>query len=114
MTGLCHIRSAMRHDIPAMCWMLDQLRQDTVWRSIPVESDYTYAAEQFEWRLLDDDQCVLVAEMAGDLIGLAANLALPSVILMMMFGQTRIFFVMARDGLLPEKLASVHPLSKSL
>ncbi|MBO9575827.1 MAG: amino acid permease [Sphingobium sp.] len=46
---------------------------------------------------------------AGDLVGLAANLALPSVILMMMFGQTRIFFVMARDGLLPEKLASVHP-----
>jgi len=30
-------------------------------------------------------------------------------VLMMMFGQTRIFFVMARDGLLPEKLASVHP-----
>jgi basic amino acid/polyamine antiporter, APA family len=28
---------------------------------------------------------------------------------MMMFGQTRIFFVMARDGLLPDKLASVHP-----
>jgi len=26
----------------------------------------------------------------------------------MMFGQTRIFFVMARDGLLPAKLASVH------
>lgn len=46
---------------------------------------------------------------AGDLVGLAANLALPSVILMMMYGQTRIFFVMARDGLLPEKLATVHP-----
>ena len=28
---------------------------------------------------------------------------------MMMYGQTRIFFVMARDGLLPRKLASVHP-----
>jgi APA family basic amino acid/polyamine antiporter len=28
---------------------------------------------------------------------------------MMMFGQTRIFFVMARDGLLPERLADVHP-----
>lgn len=51
--------------------------------------------------------------VAGDLIGLAANLALPSVILMMMFGQTRIFFVMARDGLLPEKLASVHPKWKT-
>jgi APA family basic amino acid/polyamine antiporter len=45
----------------------------------------------------------------GDLIGIAAFVALPSVVLMMMFGQTRIFFVMARDGLLPEKLASVHP-----
>jgi APA family basic amino acid/polyamine antiporter len=32
----------------------------------------------------------------------AAILALPSVILVMMFGQTRVFFVMARDGLLPE------------
>jgi APA family basic amino acid/polyamine antiporter len=32
---------------------------------------------------------------------------------MMMFGQTRIFFVMARDGLLPEKLASVHPKWKT-
>ena len=45
----------------------------------------------------------------GDLMGLAAFIALPSVVLMMMFGQTRIFFVMARDGLLPERLADVHP-----
>ena len=45
----------------------------------------------------------------GNLIGLAAGLALPSVILMMMFGQTRIFFVMSRDGLLPSVLSKVHP-----
>jgi len=45
----------------------------------------------------------------GNLIGLAAGLALPSVVLMMMFGQTRIFFVMSRDGLLPEVLSKVHP-----
>ena len=45
----------------------------------------------------------------GNLIGLAAFLALPSVVLMMMYGQTRVFFVMARDGLLPDKLASIHP-----
>ena len=32
---------------------------------------------------------------------------------MMMFGQTRVFFVMARDGLLPEKLASIHPRFKT-
>jgi APA family basic amino acid/polyamine antiporter len=48
-------------------------------------------------------------ERVGDLMGIAAFVALPSVVLMMMFGQTRIFFVMARDGLLPEKLSAVHP-----
>lgn len=45
----------------------------------------------------------------GRLVGLAAVLALPSVVLMMMFGQTRVFFTMARDGLLPARLASIHP-----
>ncbi|MEI9993131.1 MAG: amino acid permease [Rhizomicrobium sp.] len=49
----------------------------------------------------------------GKLVGLAAVLALPSVVLMMMFGQTRVFFVMARDGLLPKALASVHPRFKT-
>jgi len=52
-------------------------------------------------------------QRAGDLLGLAANLALPSVILMMHYGQTRIFFVMARDGLLPERLANIHPTWKA-
>ena len=47
----------------------------------------------------------------AQLLALAAFLALPSVILMMLFGQTRIFFVMARDGLLPfgDTLSKVHP-----
>lgn len=45
----------------------------------------------------------------GNLVGLAAILALPSVVLMMMFGQTRIFFVMSRDGLLPEVFSKIHP-----
>src|SRR5438309_10459015 len=45
----------------------------------------------------------------GNIIGLAATIALPSVVLLMMYGQTRVFFVMARDGLLPERLSSVHP-----
>jgi APA family basic amino acid/polyamine antiporter len=47
--------------------------------------------------------------VAGYLIGLAAGVALPTVVLMMMYGQTRIFFVMSRDGLLPEVLSRVHP-----
>jgi len=45
----------------------------------------------------------------GNMLGLAAFLALPSVVLMMLFGQTRVFFVMSRDGLLPEALSRVHP-----
>jgi len=49
----------------------------------------------------------------GNLLGIAAFLALPSVILVLLFGQTRIFFVMARDGLLPERLADVHPRWKT-
>ncbi len=49
----------------------------------------------------------------GNLVGLAAIMALPSVVLMMMYGQTRIFFVMSRDGLLPEKLSSIHPKFKT-
>src|SRR3546814_14524176 len=48
-------------------------------------------------------------EQVGNLIGLAAGLALPSVILMMMFGQTRIFFVMSRDRLLPQAFSKIHP-----
>ncbi len=44
---------------------------------------------------------------AAQLIALAAVIALPSVILVMMYGQSRIFFVMARDGLLPRGLAKV-------
>jgi APA family basic amino acid/polyamine antiporter len=46
---------------------------------------------------------------AGKLVAISAAIALPSVILMMMFGQTRIFFVMARDGLLPDMFSKLHP-----
>ncbi|MEO6113074.1 MAG: amino acid permease, partial [Sphingomicrobium sp.] len=49
----------------------------------------------------------------GNMLGYAAIIALPSVILILLFGQTRIFFVMARDGLLPEKLSEVHPKWKT-
>ena len=45
----------------------------------------------------------------GNLLGIAAFVALPSVILILLFAQTRIFFVMSRDGLLPEVLSRIHP-----
>ncbi len=57
-----------------------------------------------------------LAQVVGDLgqdtaaaaIAGAAVIALPTVILAFMYGQSRIFFVMARDGLLPQSLAKVN------
>lgn len=49
----------------------------------------------------------------GNALGIAAFLALPSVILVLIFAQTRIFFVMSRDGLLPDVLSRVHPKWKT-
>ena len=45
----------------------------------------------------------------GNWVAAAAIIALPSVILMMIFGQTRILFTMSRDGLMPEAFSRVHP-----
>lgn len=45
---------------------------------------------------------------AAQIVASAAIVALPTVILVLMYGQSRIFFVMARDGLLPPRLAAVH------
>lgn len=47
-------------------------------------------------------------DRAADLIGLAAVIAMPTVIMVFMYGQTRVFFAMARDGLLPKGLSKVH------
>jgi APA family basic amino acid/polyamine antiporter len=44
----------------------------------------------------------------AQVVALAAVVALPTVILAFMYGQSRIFFVMARDGLLPAGLAKVN------
>jgi APA family basic amino acid/polyamine antiporter len=48
-------------------------------------------------------------QTVGNLVALAAILALPTVVLMMIYAQTRILFAMSRDGLLPERLSNVHP-----
>ncbi len=45
---------------------------------------------------------------AAAAVGAAAIIALPTVILAFLYGQSRIFFVMARDGLLPAGLATVN------
>jgi APA family basic amino acid/polyamine antiporter len=50
----------------------------------------------------------LHAPGAARIIAAAVVVALPTVILAFMYGQSRIFFVMARDGLLPRALSSVN------
>jgi APA family basic amino acid/polyamine antiporter len=44
---------------------------------------------------------------AATFLAASAVIALPTVLLAFLYGQSRIFFVMARDGLLPESLARV-------
>lgn len=44
---------------------------------------------------------------AATVIAAVAVIALPTVLLAFLYGQSRIFFVMARDGLLPQRLAKV-------
>ena len=46
---------------------------------------------------------------ASAIIALGAIAGLTTVLLVMMFGQTRVFFAMSRDGLLPAFFSKVHP-----
>jgi APA family basic amino acid/polyamine antiporter len=46
--------------------------------------------------------------LAAVLIAAAAVIALPTVIMAFMFGQSRVFFAMSRDGLLPTRLSAVN------
>ncbi len=48
-------------------------------------------------------KCIKIGAIAG----------LSSVVLVLMFGQTRVFYSMSRDGLLPKTLAKVHPKFKT-
>jgi APA family basic amino acid/polyamine antiporter len=60
------------------------------------------------------DPIAMVADRAGlgwiaGLIKLGAIAGLSSVILVQLYGQSRVFFAMANDGLLPPVVARVHP-----
>ncbi len=46
--------------------------------------------------------------LMAEVVAMAAVVALPTVILAFMYGQSRIFFVMSRDGLLPRALSAVN------
>jgi APA family basic amino acid/polyamine antiporter len=46
---------------------------------------------------------------AGSIISIGAVCGLTTVLLVLLYGQSRIFFSMARDGLLPDFFSKVHP-----
>jgi len=48
-------------------------------------------------------------EWMGDLVAVGACIGLTVVVMILMLGQSRVAFAMARDGLLPTGLAKVHP-----
>jgi basic amino acid/polyamine antiporter, APA family len=48
-------------------------------------------------------------DWASWIISVGAVMGITTVLLVMLFGQPRIFFAMSRDGLLPEKVSKVHP-----
>src|ERR1051325_3007655 len=48
----------------------------------------------------------------GGVVALGAAVSMSAVLLVFQYGQPRIFFAMARDGLLPQWAARVHPVTK--
>jgi len=68
---------------------------------VPFEP-FSKSPEPLAYALKQLGQPVAAAVIAG-----AAVLAMPTVIMVFMFGQSRVFFAMARDGLLPRALAKV-------
>jgi len=52
-------------------------------------------------------------DWAAGIISLGAMGGITTVLLVMLYGQTRVFFAMSRDGLLPKVFSSVHPKYKT-
>ncbi|WP_129310334.1 amino acid permease [Streptomyces sp. L2] len=69
------------------------------------------------WRTFNDSEAALAQIMTdvtgqsfwGTLLAFCAVIAIASVVLTVLYGQTRILFAMSRDGLVPKVFAKVHP-----
>ncbi|MCF2132655.1 amino acid permease, partial [Strepomyces sp. STD 3.1] len=65
-----------------------------------------------------DHPISLVLQMSGQnwvagIIDVGAVLGMTTVMLVMLYGQTRVMFSMSRDGLMPAKLSKIHPKYKT-
>ncbi|MEU1408333.1 amino acid permease [Streptomyces sp. NPDC005728] len=75
------------------------------------------AVGAWNWKKFDGSEATLAAIMNdvsgqtfwGTLLALGAVVSIASVVLTVLYGQTRILFAMSRDGLVPKALGKVHP-----
>lgn len=71
------------------------------------------------WQKFNDSEAALAQIMRdvtgqsfwGTLLAFCAVIAIASVVLTVLYGQTRILFAMSRDGLVPKVFSRVHPKS---
>ena len=52
-------------------------------------------------------------EWAGEIISFGALVAITSVVLTLLYGQSRILFAMSRDGLMPRRISRVNPKTRT-
>ncbi|MER6034204.1 MULTISPECIES: amino acid permease [unclassified Streptomyces] len=77
----------------------------------------TVAVGAKPWRTFEDSEAALAQIMTdvtgqsfwGTLLAFCAVIAIASVVLTVLYGQTRILFAMSRDGLVPKVFARVNP-----
>ncbi|MFI1765636.1 amino acid permease [Streptomyces sp. NPDC020800] len=75
------------------------------------------AVGAWNWKKFDGSEATLAAIMNdvtgqtfwGTLLALGAVISIASVVLTVLYGQTRILFAMSRDGLVPKALGRIHP-----
>ncbi|MGW2032088.1 amino acid permease [Streptomyces argyrophylli] len=75
------------------------------------------AVGAWNWKKFDGSEASLAGIMNdvsgqtfwGTLLALGAVISIASVVLTVLYGQTRILFAMARDGLVPKALGRIHP-----
>ena len=92
-----HLHRAL-HGSPPRCSRAWCRSPSSTWRR-PWPPRSTPSGREWGWLA----KCIKIGAIAG----------LSSVVLVLMFGQTRVFYSMSRDGLLPKTLAKVHPKFKT-
>ena len=89
-------------------YVLTGVTSTEVFRTYGREASVSYAIDHLDGSMVNG---VWVAKYAwlSNLITIAILAGFSSVILVMLLGQSRVFFTMSRDGLVPKAFSDVHP-----